>query len=71
MGPPLPRAVVSLLMGRLDEENKQAYAGRFVHIVKAGESFSMKESWVCFDMNVFKFRHQYTCVFNHVILDRL
>ncbi len=47
-----------LLMGRLDEENKQADAGRFVHIVEAGESFSMRESWVCFDMNLFKFIHQ-------------
>lgn len=47
-----------LLMGRLDEENKQADAGRFVHIVETGDSFSMRESWVCFDMNVFKFIHQ-------------
>jgi hypothetical protein len=45
-------------MGRLDEENKQAYAGRFVHIVETGKSFSMKESWVCSDMNVFKSIHQ-------------
>jgi hypothetical protein len=42
-------------MGRLHEENKQADAGRFVHIVKGVDSFSMRESWVCFDMNVFKF----------------
>jgi hypothetical protein len=58
MGPPLPRAVVLSLMGRLDEENKQSDAERFVHIGKAGDSFSMRESWVCFDMNVFKFIHQ-------------
>ncbi len=58
MGQPLPLAVVFSLMGRLDEENKQADAGRFVHIVEAGDSFSMRESWFCFDMNVFKFIHQ-------------
>lgn len=58
MGPLLAHAVVFSSMGRLDEENKQADAGRLVHVVEAGESFSMKESWVCFDMNLFKFIHQ-------------
>jgi hypothetical protein len=45
-------------MGRLDEENKQADAGRLVHIGEAGDSFLTTKSWVCFDMNVFKFIHQ-------------